>query len=170
MNRALRKAFAWTFWRSRHRISRLSSRFCGSARDTRIFTNGGISATPTVIMPCDKLWNTTSKPRLSGHPETTTRSCAGIPVRVCSCKIRRSAPCRIRSFNRLLASSGERFAKIVRDLIDEAMDGRFGDAMPGDCVDGPAQWTERRFVKPAKIQLGFGAGQRINRKLSLHER
>src|SRR3974390_1887550 len=141
----------------------------GSGKGMPTFVNERISATPTVIMLCAEPWNPTSKLRHSGPPETTMLSCVGTPVRACSCRIRRFAPCRIRSFNQSLASSGERFAEICSHLIDEAMDRRLCDAMPSNRIDGPPQGTKGWFVKSTKIQLGFGAGQRIDRKLSLHE-
>jgi len=56
------------------------------------------------------------------------------------------------------------------DITDEAMHRRLGYAMSCDRVDGLTQWAKWRFVSPRKIELGFGRGQRINRKLALHER
>src|SRR5690349_12588091 len=102
--------------------------------------------------------------------ETTTPFCAGTPVRESSRGIRRFVLSPTRNFNPSPGSSPERFAEIVRHVIDEAMNGCLRDAMPGNRIHGPSQRAEGWFIKAPKIQLRFGAGQWVNGKVGLHER
>src|SRR5689334_12602244 len=79
--------------------------------------------------------------------ETTTPFCAGTPVRESSRGIRRFVLSPTRNFNPSPGSSHERFAEIVRHVIDEAMNGCLRDAMPGNRIHGPSQRAEGWFLK-----------------------
>src|SRR5579862_3218963 len=69
-----------------------------------------------------------------------------------------------------LPLSSQGVPKIPRNVTDEAMHRHLRNAMADDRVHRPSHSTQWRFVSPREIQLGFGRGQRVYRKLALHQR
>src|SRR6202795_2700580 len=66
--------------------------------------------------------------------------------------------------------AGRSPSEIGCHVANKAMNRHLRDAVADDCVHGLSHGAERWFVKAQEIQLRFGSGQRIDRKLSLHER
>jgi hypothetical protein len=50
------------------------------------------------------------------------------------------------------------------------MDGDLRDAVTDDCIHGFSYGAKWWFVEAPEIQLRFRSGQRVDRKLALHER
>ncbi|SRR5260370_16074539 len=64
----------------------------------------------------------------------------------------------------------ERLSQLPCHVIYEAMDGDLRDAVTDDRIHGFSYGAEWWFVEAPKIQLRFRSGQRVDGKLTLHER
>ena len=61
-------------------------------------------------------------------------------------------------------------SEVSGHVANETMNRHLGDAVADDRVHGLSHGAEWRFVKAREIQLRFGGGQWVDRKLGLHER
>ena len=80
--------------------------------------------------------------------------------------LRPSPPPRVR----LQQMSGKLLPKISRHVANEAMHRCLRNAVAYDRIHRLSHRAERRLVNSGEIQLRFSSGQRVHRKLALHER
>ena len=61
------------------------------------------------------------------------------------------------------------FAQILRDVRNEAMDRRLGDAVPHRRIERAADDSQRRLVASHEVQLGFRCRERIHLQFGFHD-